>query len=145
MRMVLPIHQIYLWLALRWSCQIGLSRVCKPHVGQISGGAVRVVSTARVERAPSERARSASTEITLNGSPVPVLPRFHPSLNREWPRLPFSARIERPLFHRGGSASKKGAWPLPSSSFLLLQVLKHISGTSSGRSSYRRNVYVFAD
>ncbi len=32
----------------------------------------------------------------------------------EWPRLPFTARIERPLFHRGGSASKKGAWPLPS-------------------------------
>ncbi len=26
----------------------------------------------------------------------------------EWPRLPFPARIERPLPHRGGSASKKG-------------------------------------
>jgi hypothetical protein len=32
---------------------------------------------------------------------------------REWPRLPFTARIERPRFHRGGSASKKGTWPLP--------------------------------
>jgi hypothetical protein len=32
----------------------------------------------------------------------------------EWPRLPFTARIERPLFHRGGSASKKGTRPLPS-------------------------------
>jgi len=31
----------------------------------------------------------------------------------EWPRLPVTARIERPLFHRGGSASKKGTWPLP--------------------------------
>src|SRR6266581_496463 len=30
----------------------------------------------------------------------------------KWPRLPFTARIERPLFHRGGSASKKGTWPL---------------------------------
>jgi cyclic pyranopterin monophosphate synthase len=27
--------------------------------------------------------------------------------------LPFTARIERPQFHRGGSASKKGTWPLP--------------------------------
>jgi hypothetical protein len=26
----------------------------------------------------------------------------------EWPRMSFTARIERPLFHRGGSASKKG-------------------------------------
>ena len=31
----------------------------------------------------------------------------------EWPRLPFTARIERPPLHRGGSASKKGTWPLP--------------------------------
>jgi len=31
----------------------------------------------------------------------------------EWPRLPVTARIERPLFHRGGSASKTGTWPLP--------------------------------
>src|SRR5882762_7890838 len=30
----------------------------------------------------------------------------------EWPRLPFTARIERPLSYRGGSASKKGTWPL---------------------------------
>jgi hypothetical protein len=26
--------------------------------------------------------------------------------------LPFTALIERPLLHRGGSASKKGTWPL---------------------------------
>ncbi|MGH7147327.1 MAG: hypothetical protein ACREIJ_05420, partial [Nitrospiraceae bacterium] len=32
--------------------------------------------------------------------------------SEEWPRLPFSARIERPPLHRGGSASKKGTWPL---------------------------------
>ena len=31
----------------------------------------------------------------------------------ERPRLPFTARIERPLLYRGGSASKKGTWPLP--------------------------------
>ena len=40
-------------------------------------------------------------------------------------RLPFTARIERPPLYRGGSASKKGTWPLPSCSFLLCQVLKH--------------------
>ena len=30
----------------------------------------------------------------------------------EWPRLPFTARIERPPLYCGGSASKKGTWPL---------------------------------
>ena len=39
---------------------------------------------------------------------------FSISLFREWPRLPFTARIERALFHRARSASKKGTWPLPS-------------------------------
>ena len=33
---------------------------------------------------------------------------------RKWPRLPFTARIERAQFHRARSASKKGTWPLPS-------------------------------
>jgi len=41
---------------------------------------------------------------------------LHLSL-REWPRLPFTARIERAQFHRARSASKNGTWPLPSSSF----------------------------
>ena len=39
---------------------------------------------------------------------------FHPlylSLG-EWPRLPFTARIERAQFHRARSASKKGTWLL---------------------------------
>jgi hypothetical protein len=31
----------------------------------------------------------------------------------EWPRLPFTARIERAQFHRARSASKKGTSPLP--------------------------------
>ena len=31
----------------------------------------------------------------------------------EWPRLPFTARIERAQFHRARSASKKGTWSLP--------------------------------
>jgi hypothetical protein len=84
-------------------------------------------------------------ETILNGSSVPVLLRVHLPLNRKWPRLPFTARIERPLFHRGGSASKKGTWPLPSSSFLLCQVLKHIPTTSFGPLYVRRMVYVFAD
>src|SRR4249920_4278254 len=34
---------------------------------------------------------------------------LHLSL-REWPRLPFTARIERAPFHRARSASKKGTW-----------------------------------
>ena len=32
---------------------------------------------------------------------------------REWPRLPFTARIERASSHHARSASKKGTWPLP--------------------------------
>ena len=35
-------------------------------------------------------------------------PRF-----REWPRLPFTARIERAHSYRARSASKEGTWPLP--------------------------------
>ena len=31
--------------------------------------------------------------------------------------MPFTARIERAPFHRARSASKKGTWPFPSSSF----------------------------
>jgi len=38
----------------------------------------------------------------------------------EWPRLPFTARIERARFHRARSASKKGTWPLPSHFFSIL-------------------------
>jgi len=34
----------------------------------------------------------------------------------EWPRLPFTARIERAHSYRARSASKKGTWPLASSS-----------------------------
>ena len=40
----------------------------------------------------------------------------------EWPRLPSTARIERPPLHRGGSASKKGTWPLPFSPPSLLVI-----------------------
>ena len=36
---------------------------------------------------------------------------LHISLG-EWPRLPLTARIERPPFYRGGSASKNGTWLL---------------------------------
>ena len=38
--------------------------------------------------------------------------QFATPLVREWPRLPFTARIERAQFHRARSASKKGTWPL---------------------------------
>ena len=40
--------------------------------------------------------------------------QFAKPLFREWPRLPFTARIEGAQFHRARSASKKGTWPLPS-------------------------------
>jgi hypothetical protein len=33
-------------------------------------------------------------------------------ISKERPRSPLTARIERPLLYRGGSASKKGTWPL---------------------------------
>jgi hypothetical protein len=38
---------------------------------------------------------------------------FYLSLG-EWPRLPFTAHIERAHSYRARSASKKGTWPLPS-------------------------------
>jgi len=52
----------------------------------------------------------------------------------EWPRLPFTARIERAQFHRARSASKKGTWPLP----LLLAgffsiLLEHTLDGATGR------------
>jgi hypothetical protein len=31
----------------------------------------------------------------------------------KWPRGPFTARMERALFYRARSASKKDTWPLP--------------------------------
>ena len=46
-------------------------------------------------------------------SPSEGLPILYTSMLGEWQRLPFTARIERPPFYRGGSASKKGTWPLP--------------------------------
>jgi hypothetical protein len=45
-----------------------------------------------------------------------LLTPSHLSLGREWPRLPFTARIERAHSYRARSASKKGTWPLPTSS-----------------------------
>src|SRR5438445_4167325 len=38
---------------------------------------------------------------------------FSKPLQREWPRLPFTARIGRAHSDRARSASKKGTWPLP--------------------------------
>jgi hypothetical protein len=42
------------------------------------------------------------------------LPTLYTSLKGSGRGCPCTARIERPLLHRGGSASKKGTWPLPS-------------------------------
>src|SRR6266850_2964094 len=46
--------------------------------------------------------------------------RFAIPLFREWPRRPFTARIERAQFHRARSASKKGTWSLPATFFSIL-------------------------
>ena len=64
--------------------------------------------TARVQRAPSERARCAST-----GDPHSIPPQIPPHPLGEWPRLPFTARIGRAPSERARSASKKGTWPRP--------------------------------
>jgi hypothetical protein len=56
---------------------------------------------------------------------------------REWPRLPFTARIERPPLHRGGSASKKGTWPLPSPPLTALS-----SGSYNSRYGLGRNALI---
>ncbi len=50
---------------------------------------------------PSKRARTP---------PPPTCERLF--ISKERPRSPLTARIERPLLYRGGSASKKGTWPL---------------------------------
>ena len=59
-RAVLLTRQFFFVLALRGSCQIDLSRVCKPQLARYQAGPLGVVSTARVERAQLHRARSAS-------------------------------------------------------------------------------------
>ena len=46
-------------------------------------------------------------------SPSEGLPILYTRYLREWPRLPFTARIERAHSYRARSASKKGTWPLP--------------------------------
>jgi hypothetical protein len=83
-----------------------------------------MISTARVQRGESLTARCASTEdISLHlilsrehRANMGVLPFFifSTSLQGEWARLPFPARIERAHSYRARSASKKGTWPLPS-------------------------------
>ncbi len=47
-------------------------------------------------------------------------PTPHTSHKGEWPRLPFTARIERAHSYRARSASKKGTWPLPAPFFNIL-------------------------
>ena len=46
-------------------------------------------------------------------SPGEGLPTSPYLPQREWPRLPVTARIERAHSYRARSASKKGTWPLP--------------------------------
>jgi hypothetical protein len=67
-----------------------------------------VTSTARLYLTrPPERAKTRSLP---KRAPSDSL---HPTLG-EWPRLPFTKRIERAHSYRARSASKKGTWPLPS-------------------------------
>ena len=41
----------------------------------------------------------------------------------EWPRLPFTARIERAHSYRARSASKKGTWLLPARLRVIFSIL----------------------
>jgi len=66
------------------------------------GGGLVEPPTARIQRGPSDS-----------------LYRYL----REWPRLPFTARIERPPLYRGGSASTEDYWSRPSSSMSMLSSL----------------------
>src|SRR5678809_266847 len=75
------------------STHLGLELQASPSLHK--AGPLNVVSTVRVEQGPSDSLYLSS---------------------REWPRLPFTAHIERPLLHRGGSASKKA----PGRSLLLV-------------------------
>ena len=53
----------------------------KPHPSPATGGAIGVVSTARVQRGSSQTARSASTETIPNGLARSCLPTCLPSLH----------------------------------------------------------------
>lgn len=57
--MVFPNRRFFLLLALAESAQVGLIQICKPLVGRAA------LLTARIGRAPSERARSASKKDSL--------------------------------------------------------------------------------
>src|SRR4029077_10180780 len=62
----------------------------------------------RASNEGSPRPRVARAQETLSPSP-----RFTPFTHiEEWPRLPFTARIERAHSDRARTASKKGTWPL---------------------------------
>lgn len=78
---------------------------------------------ARVQRGPSQAARCAIFPLLsrghgLIGSPTaPVEQGLCLSLSTlsmgEWPACSHRARVERPPFHRGGSASTESGRPLP--------------------------------
>ena len=99
-----------------------------------STGVARRTSTAPIERAHSDRARSGSIEVILttrsslpsprrrarrNGDATGQAPpqTAEPAPPEGAGRLFFTARIERPPFSRGGSASKKNGLPTPSHFF----------------------------
>jgi hypothetical protein len=55
--------------------------------------------------------------------------------------MSFTARIERPLFHRGGSASKKDTWPLLPPLFLSCQdvMMGAVSQSEGGIHTFTRS------
>src|SRR6185295_10341292 len=73
---------------------------------------------------------------------LPILYLSTP-LFREWPRLPFTARIKRPLLHRGGSASKKGTWSLPFPFFSLDRGTPHLAMIPGLDSTLKRRTDYF--
>jgi hypothetical protein len=60
---------------------------------------------------PPIASQSISRDVPVNLLGLISLPNLYSG--REWPRLPFTARIERAHSDRARSASKKGTWPLP--------------------------------
>ncbi len=64
---------------------------------------------------PAEPCRAETRLVPNEGLPIP-----YTSLKGSGRGCPLTARIERPRFHRGGSASKKGTWPLPAQFFSIL-------------------------
>ena len=114
-RHTLPFHQLQsLWSLSRHLMRI---RITPPH--HLHEGRRGSPSTARIERYTCSLQACLFSfqgwelnDLPLRASNESLLIPI-PLFEGEWPRLPFTARIERALSECARSASKKGTWPLP--------------------------------